>query len=379
MNLKRLKSVVIAATIAVTLNNHATAADKSAPVDVVFTLDLSGSTNGLIDDVRDKIWDMNNELTRLSNAGTIRYAVVGYGRPSFGSKNQFVKVLCPLTTDVDFLAGELYKLNPNIEKGDQLMGAAIRASVELLNWSKEKGAVKEMFITGNGSAFLGSFNLQVSCELAKSHGISIHPLYCTASLRARDIGGWNFIADFFNNKTTDIKIHKRLPEFSTVQDNNRLRELATELSKTYIYYGKNGLANYKTMMSNEKNALRAGASTYEAMMYHKISDQYQGHQSNWDLVDFIKSRNGNLKNVDPKTLPDSLKNINPEQLLTKLIELKEKRNYLISQLRQLLPYNRQDAVNAFYATKTDEGAMIFDRVVMTTLQAKISGAELAVN
>jgi len=38
-----------------------------------------------------------------------------------------------------------------------------------------------------------------------------------------------------------------------------------------------------------------------------------------------------------------------------------------------------DAVNAFYATKTDEGAMIFDRVVMTTLQAKISGAELAVN
>lgn len=71
MNLKRLKSVVIAATIAVTLNNHATASDKSAPVDVVFTLDLSGSTNGLIDDVRDKIWDMNNELSRLSNAGTI--------------------------------------------------------------------------------------------------------------------------------------------------------------------------------------------------------------------------------------------------------------------------------------------------------------------
>ncbi|MBS1765080.1 MAG: VWA domain-containing protein [Bacteroidetes bacterium] len=379
MNLKRLKSVVIATTIAVTLNNHAIAAEKSAPVDVVFTLDMSGSTNGLIDDVRDKIWDMNNELSRLSNASTIRYAVVGYGRPSFNSKNQYVKVLCPLTTDIDFLAGELYKLKPNIEKGDQFVGAAIRASVETLNWSSEKNAVKEIFLTGNGSTFLGAFSVQVSCELAKSKGISIQPLYCSSSLRARDIGGWSLVGGFYNNTVTDIKINKRLPSYTTVQDKNRLLDLASELSKTYIYYGKNGLTKFKTMISNEKNAMNSGQSTFEALMYHKISDEYQGQQADWDLVDLIKSRNGNLKNINPTTLPDSLKTTNPEQLLTKLMELKEKRNYLISQLRQLLPYNRQNQVNAFYATKEDESKMIFDRVVTTALKAKINGDVLAAN
>ena len=132
-------------------------------------------------------------------------------------------------------------------------------------------------------------------------------------------------------------------------------------------------------MVNRLKTLHAGQSSFEALMYHKISDRYQGKQSEWDLVDFIKSRNGNLKNVDSSTLPDSLRKINPEQLLTCVMQLKEKRNMLISQLRQLLPYDRQDKLNAFYQSKTDEQGMIFDRQVMLVLQAKLHDNELAVN
>ena len=107
---------------------------SQVPVDLVFALDLSASTNGLIDDLRDKIWDMNNQLLQVKPTPVVRYAVVGYSRPSFGANNQYVKVLVPFTKDVDYFASELYKIRPNIEKGNQFVGAAIRASLNLWDW-----------------------------------------------------------------------------------------------------------------------------------------------------------------------------------------------------------------------------------------------------
>lgn len=85
MNLLKLKPVILALTIAWILPQTKASA-KSQPIDIVYTLDLSGSTNGLIDDVRDNLWGMNNELNRLYPSSQIRFAVVGYSRPSFGSK-----------------------------------------------------------------------------------------------------------------------------------------------------------------------------------------------------------------------------------------------------------------------------------------------------
>ena len=175
MNLLKLKPVILALTIAWILPQTQASA-KSQPIDIVYTLDLSGSTNGLIDDVRDNLWGMNNELNRLYPSSQIRFAVVGYSRPSFGSKNQYVKVLSPFTSDIDNIATELYKLKPNIEKGDQYVGAAIRASLDMLSWSNEKNAVKQIFLTGNGSVFLGAFDVVESCDLAKEKGISVNAL-----------------------------------------------------------------------------------------------------------------------------------------------------------------------------------------------------------
>ncbi len=377
MNLLRIKLAIMSLFVTWLLPQAGVSA-KNQPVDIVFTLDLSGSTNGLIDDVRDNLWGMNNELTRLYPGADIRFAVVGYSRPSFGGKNQFVKVISPFTSQIDFIATELYKLKPNIEKGDQYVGAAIRASLDMLSWSKEKNAVKQIFLTGNGSVFLGAFDVVESCDLAKEKGISVNALYCYSSLRAKDISGWYKISEITGGKSIDVKVHKRLPDYATVTDIDQLQKLASELNKTYIYYGKTGRDSYKAMVSNEKNAMNARQSAFEDLLYHKISDRYQGKQNEWDLVDYIKSRNGNLKNIDAAFLPDSLKKINPEQLLTKLLILKERRNYLISQIRQLLPFERQDKLTAYFNSKQADSDMIFDRQVMKVLKDEMQ-SDLAAN
>ncbi len=356
----------------------AKAQPAQTPVDLVFALDLSASTNGLIDDLRDKIWDINNQLLQVKPTPVVRYAVVAYSRPSFGANNQYVKVLVPFTKDVDYFASELYKIRPNIEKGDQFVGAAIRASLDLLDWSTDDNAIKQLFLVGNGYVGLGAFNFRESYELAIKKKVNIQAFYCYSSLRAKDLPGWREIAKQTGGETVDIKIHKRLVELETVSDTGRLKQLAFELSSTYVYYGKKGADEYKAMASNDRNALAAGQSTFEAMLFHKISNNYQGNKEEWDLVDLIKSRNGKLSNVDAKSLPDSLNKTSPEQLMTRLIQIKERRATIVNQLRSLLPYDRQDKVESYLNSKKDESGMILEREAMRIILAKLEQKGLSV-
>lgn len=340
-------------------------------VDVVFTIDLSGSTNGAIDDLRDKIWDINNQLNYIRPNPNIRFGVVAYGRPSFGVFNNFVKVIVPLTKDVDLITDEIFKIRPNVEKGEQFVGAALRASIELMNWSTADNATKIIYLVGNGTVNMGAFDFREAYEMARKNNIVINSLYCYSELRFRDYMGWKEIAEETGGEVTDIKIHKRLPEFTTVDDLDKLKSLAKQLSSTYVYYGKPGFNRYKMMTNIDRSALESGQATFEAMLYYKISDGYQGKQSDWDLVDYIKEGRGNLSEINPEFLSDSLKKFNPEQLRNRLVQLKEKRTRIINHLRELLPYERQSLVNKFNEGKEDEGGMVLERVVMTSLFKKL--------
>lgn len=336
-------------------------------VDVVFTVDMSGSTNGIIDDLRDKIWDIHNQLHYMRPTPNIRIGVVGYARPSFGVFNNQVKVIVPLTKDVDLMSDELFKIKANIEKGDQFVGAALRASIELINWSTSPNAVKIIYLIGNGTVNLGAFDFREAYEMAQKNNITINTMYCYSSLRVRDYSGWAEIANGTGGEVADIKVHKRLPVFTTVDDLDKLRLLAKQLSSTYVYYGKSGYNRYKMMVNIDRFALESSQQTFESMLYYKISDSYQGKQSDWDLIDYLKAGRGNLSEIDSELLNDSLKKFNAEQLRNRLMQLKDKRTRIINQLRELLPFERQTQVNKFYDDTAEDNGMVLDRVFMTSL------------
>lgn len=330
------------------LTLRGSAYQSQTPVDVVFTLDLSGSTNGLLDDLRDKIYDISNQCELLRPAPSLRIGVVGYGRPSFGKNDSYIKVICPLTSNIDLLASELYKLKPSIEKGDQFVGSAIRASIELINWSKDPNAIRLIYIVGNGMAYaanaLGSFNTRESCEIAVKNGITVMPVYCLSSLRNKEIPGWHEIANITNGELFEIRVHKRMPETLTVKDGEKLKSLVRELTKTYTPYGKGGADRLLQMKTIDKGCFTSGQSSLEALMYYRISDRFQSQQADWDLIDFMKSRKGDLNLVDRQYLPDTLQNLSVADLNAKLQMTKFKRNSILNQLRDILPLGRQESI-----------------------------------
>src|SRR5215510_10211146 len=56
------------------------------PIDIVFCVDLSGSTNGIIEHLRNNIWHFIHEMENLEPVPDYRIGFIGYSRPSFGKE-----------------------------------------------------------------------------------------------------------------------------------------------------------------------------------------------------------------------------------------------------------------------------------------------------
>lgn len=366
--MKALKLIVFLLFLLFYTGNTSSPSRGRESIDVVLCLDLSGSTNGLLDDVREKLWDVINQVNSYRPAPELRIGVVAFSRPSFGAKNGYVKVLQKLTNDFDQLSFELYKLKPTIEKGDQLVGEAIRVSVKQMNWSDDKDALKVIFLVGNGMVNAGIDNYRESSEMAAERKIVIHSLYCrTRNNFEKELPGWREIARLTGGEQHDIRIHKRTPLVLTSTNIPEFRDLAVQLNGTYLYYGENGLDRYKMMASIDKNALLANEMTFESRLFYKISDRYQFHQQNWDLIDHLKMTNSALEDINMTYLPDSLKFTTPANVRNVALQLKDKRSKTIMDLRRHIPYDRQITINKRLEDRDIDKSDIFERVVINTL------------
>ena len=367
---KLIKTALISLFLVIYSGNTFAPSKGRAVIDVVFCLDLSGSTNGLLDDVREKLWEIVNQVNSYRPAPEFRIGVIGFSRPSFGAKFSYVKVLQPLTTDFDLLNFELYKLKPSVEKGDQIVGEALKTAIRNMNWSGESDALKVIYLVGNGMVNAGGDNYREACEQATRKNIVINTVYCrTRNNVDKELPGWREIARLAGGEQFDIRIHKRAPLVITSPNTIEFRELAGRLSETYIYYGANGNERYKMMASVDNHARLANEMTFESRLFYKISDRYQFHQQYWDLVDYLKMSNSDFADLEMKYLNDSLKFKSPADVREITSQMKDKRSRLVMELRKHMPYDRQAYINKRMEDRDIDKADMFDRVVINSLNA----------
>jgi len=262
-------------------------ADKSVrPLDIVFAVDLSGSTNGIINDIRDNLWLLINQIGYIRPATDLRIGFVGFSRPSFGKENSYVRILCPLTRDFDMLAAELYKLKPVIEKGDQFVSEAIRVSVNNMRWSERRDAQKMVFLIGNGMVANNGFGFVKSCEQARHRNIAVHCVYIRRNHAGwiREIPGWRRIADMTNglqkeamvNSVDDVRIWKSVSA-DLVSMNNRY-------SNTFIWMGRDSSLSRQAMMTADSGAFYASRDAFLCRLYFKSSDAYKSKLAGCDMA-----------------------------------------------------------------------------------------------
>jgi hypothetical protein len=330
----------------------------SRPLDIVFCLDLSGSTNGLLTDVRDNLWLMSNELDQMSPRPDLRIGIVGFSRPSFGKNNAYVKVLSNLTNDLDHVAAELYRLKPSIEKGDQIVSAALNAAINDMDWSKEDQAAKIIFIVGNGMVTANGYEYVKSCEAAVANNIVVNSVYVMKSNWFKEIAGWRRIATISGGMQMEVTINKAEPVAIWKSDWKALSKVNTQLNNTFMWTGNDSSYCRKEMATSDSGAFYAGLETFSHRLFYKSSDRFLKAIRHCDLY-----FNDGSNNVLESTAEQDM-NREKSAFDQRVEELSHIRKEKFKQVRDLLGDQPPKDLFNQYASNglSDEG--IFHRIIL---------------
>lgn len=306
------------------------------PVDIVFCLDLSGSTNGLVDRMRNHIWDYVNVFNGSFPKADFRIGFVGFARPSFGKDNYYVKVISDLTHDIEGLTFELIKIRTQIEKGDQFVGPALRVCANNISWNERPDAIKILFLGGNGLVTTGGDPYQKAVEACLDKGIIVNCIFLLNNPLMGEQAGWEDIAKLGNGKYASMQVKFEYFENLGGFDMDRLFSLNRKLNETYMGYGAMGKDRIKMQRACDESIYKANTEGYRYRLQFRISDLYLNKNSVWDLVDLYSKNPEALSTVDHNQLPDTLKFKNEADLRSSVVFNKNKRDLIIADINKML-------------------------------------------
>ncbi|MEP7168967.1 MAG: vWA domain-containing protein [Bacteroidota bacterium] len=261
-------------------------------VDLVFCMDLSASTNGVLNDVRNRIWNIANGILRENEKTDLRIGVVGYGRPSFGGRTGFVKVISELSNDLDRASYNLFQLKAVIEKGDQFVPNALFETFKGLSWSKDPAAEKMVFLFGNGSVYTGSINLADICEEYKKNNIRINTIFVSQNSRIiSQIVGYKKIAEETGGKFYIMTASSRQMIYNSPQLPPMVSILNDSLNKTFMFYSKDAEERKKFLFETDKNVMKYGNGYFYSRMLYKTSKHYIEGYPDYDLTSYFMKYN----------------------------------------------------------------------------------------
>ena len=346
----------------------ADAAETPKPViQIAILLDTSGSMSGLIEQAKTQLWRMVNEFITMKRNGRrpeIQVALYEYGKSSIPASEGYIRMILPLTTDLDKVSQELFALGTN--GGSEYCGAVIKAALEGLQWSTTNTELKVIFIAGNEPFTQGKVDYRESCKAAISKGIIVNTIHC-GSISAGVSGKWKDGADLADGKFMCINQNKQVVHITAPQD-KELARLSGELNKTYVAYGVRGRAGRENQYAQDSNAAGVAPSVAAERAKTKASHSYRN--ASWDLVDAVEEGKVKLEDVKKEDLPKEMQEMDPAarqayvetqtkkraEVQAKIQDLSKARDAYIAEERKKLSEKGEDTLDAAIITAVREQA-----------------------
>ncbi|MEO5569932.1 MAG: vWA domain-containing protein [Bacteroidia bacterium] len=282
------KSILALMCILLLLSWEPAGNSETRRVDLVFCIDLSASTNGILNNVRNRMWNIANGFLNENENTDLRIAVVGYGRPSFGGNDGFVKVITELTNDLDRSSYSLFQLKAIIENGDQFVPNALYETYTQLKWSKGVGAEKIVFLIGNGSVYTGSLNLADICDEYKRNNIKINTIFVTQNERINiQAVGYKKIAEQTNGKFYMMNASYKDAVNKASGASQIALSLNDSLNNTFMFYTKDAEERKKYLLETDKNVLNRGVNYFYSRLLYKTSKHYFESYAPFDLTAYL--------------------------------------------------------------------------------------------
>ncbi len=301
---------------------------KAKPlVQIALLLDTSGSMSGMINQAKVQLWAIVNQFVKAEQDGVrprIEVALYQYGTPGLGRENGYVRMLAPLTGDLDLIAEQLFKLTTS--GGDEYCGWAIHSAVQELQWSTDKRSYKAIFIVGNEPFMQGPIDYRKSCKLAISKGIIVNTIHCSGGSDE----GWKAASLLADGTFMRIETNQAVVEMNTPFDEEIVR-LNSELNTTYIAYGAAGEKAKLRQREMDKAARSFSQANISKRAVAKASSSYRAES--WDLIDAVESKG--IEAIPVQELPAEIASMAPEERKSYVAEKKGKRQELQEQILAL--------------------------------------------
>ncbi|MHC4942811.1 MAG: vWA domain-containing protein [Planctomycetota bacterium] len=362
-NLKKLFSV-IALCMGLMMPLAGAQDEASAPcIQLAILLDTSGSMSGLINQARTELWKIVNEFATMKQDGKaplLEVALFEYGKDSLPSDEGYLRMILPLTTDLDKVSQELFALQTN--GGSEYCGWVIHEAIEHLTWSENPNDLKTIFIAGNEAFTQGQMDYKVSCKAAITRGVTVNTIFCGNHDEGVNTS-WKDGATLADGSYMSIDHNRAVPHIDAPQD-AEITRLSTELNDTYIPYGAEGAVGMENQAEQDKNAQSVGRAVAAQRAATKSMGQYRN--DHWDLVDAIQNETVKLEEVKQEDLPENMQAMNAEERQAFVDDQLEKRKKIQKDIQEL-----SDARKVYVAEKLKEqaesGENTFDKAVIDSI------------
>lgn len=294
-------------------------------VQVAILFDTSNSMDGLIDQAKTRIWGIVNEINSLRYNGEvpkIEIALYEYGKSTLSVKEDYVRKILDLTSDLDLISQQLFALTTN--GGDEFCGAVIKHSLNELEWSNDPTDLKLIYIAGNEPFNQGPVNYKEVCSDAKAKGIFINTIYCgDYDQGVREFwkdGATCSTGDYFNINSDAKIVHIDTPYDAKIDQYN------DSLNRTYYGYGNQGRMKKEMQVIQDSNAESQSMSSKADRVAAKASANYSN--ATWDIVDAVEEKEVDITKLKDEDLPAELRGKTEKEKLQFIEETKKDRvNY----------------------------------------------------
>jgi hypothetical protein len=359
---------VIVLILVVLLIGLISAREKSrqAVIQMAILLDTSGSMEGLIEQAKTQLWKIVNEMALAKKRGNVPKLLVGlyeYGKSTIPSSEGYIRMIVPLSEDLDRISEELFKLKTN--GGQEYCGKVIQEASQALQWSRNNNDYKVIFIAGNEPFTQGDVHYKTACRDAIAKGIIVNTIFC-GNYEQGIKTFWKDGADLADGKYMNIDHNQRIVHVSAPQDKTII-ELGRELNKTYLAYGKAGKKSKERQTRQDKNALSVNEEVMVQRSVAKSSAQYSN--TAWDVVDAVKEGKIKVEDMKEEDLPDELKKMDKRERVEYVNTLKRKREEIQKKINQL---NRERAKYVAQKRKEISDELTLDEALIKAIREQAS-------
>lgn len=330
---------------------------QAKKVKLALLLDTSSSMDGLINQAKAQLWNIVNELNGAKCDNTeveLQIALYEYGKSSLPASEGYIRMVTPLTNDLDQVSKDLFELRTN--GGDEFCGAVIDRALSQLDWSESNDDLKIMFIAGNEPFTQGNVHYVTACQKAAEQGIVVNTIYC-GDFSEGERTQWRHGAQITAGSYFSIDHNKISKAIETPYDDD-IVSINQKMNDTYLSYGTAGATYMANQHVQDANASSVNKDVIVKRSVSKTGNHYKKGAQKWDLTSKYDSDStytltiaNELEDLDESQVSEELVGKSGEERFEIIQEKKKEREKLETELLEINK-KRQDYIAE--NTKVDE-------------------------